>query len=599
MSKKAEFPFTFDVAARDILKNLFTEKNLRRTIRRMRAWQETENEVAHPLRKPLLIEYEESLAEGLAAAVSTASWAPSPSYLVLTAKRTGTYREMAYPPLIDTLVGRVVIDALEPHVTRDDNDRVFFGRSHANADRQRGDYENWFKVWLDYSSQITKALESDGYTYVFDTDVTQFFPSVDRARAKEALARRTQAHQTLLELLFYCLEAWAPRVRYCSIPGLPIEPNDVSRLVAHNFIKGVDEHFVDDPGVEYLRWVDDTVMFVKNEKAAEEVKRRHHLALRELGLSPNAAKTSILRAKDYGAARHPDFNRRINEARDSKNGTAVEGLVDEWMAKDAEYTPSWDKVATRLYSLARQVKSEALRNRCVTDICTSPRLVRPALKYLSLFELSEADVGALLDHYGKSTTSVAMRIELARFLGDARVGASSDSLAQASLGNVLEKDKRLGSGYARALSLLCLNKHGGRSHREKVREALSVNDLQDDQLRLHYLYVFRCRGELPGDIERAVRHLDTPDIALTMRLCSDVAKESVKRYAALRNACLVTRRGVQTVEARSLPLLHLLLRSESHRADNVKWLTKSLEDERLQDATVRRFLEDERNAATR
>src|SRR6188768_2173003 len=243
----------FDVSSPDILRELFTPEHGRRAIRRMRAWQEVENEVTHPLRKIILLEYEDGLATGLAAAVAAGTWSPSPSYVVLVAKRSGTYRELAFPSLLDTIVGRQIIDALEPHITADDNNRVFFGRAHANADRERGDYENWFKVWLDFSAEVGSALEADGFTYVFDTDITQFFPSVDRERAKGALAQRTRAHQTLLELLFYCLEAWAPRIRYCAVPGLPIEPNDVSRLVAHNFIKGVDEHFVDDPSIKYLR----------------------------------------------------------------------------------------------------------------------------------------------------------------------------------------------------------------------------------------------------------------------------------------------------------------------------------------------------------
>jgi hypothetical protein len=296
----------------------------------MRAWQEGENEVSHPLRQILLLEYEEALAESLSASVPAGSWTPSASYVELVSKRSGTYRELAFPCLIDTIVGRRIIDAMEPHITRDDSNRVFFGRSHSNVDRARGDYENWFQVWLDFSSSISKALEADGYTYVFDTDITQFFPSVDRERAKHALAQRTQAHQTLLELLFYCIELWAPRVRYCAVPGLPIEPNDVSRLIAHNYIKGVDEHFVGDPKVHYLRWVDDTVIFVADEQAAYDIKQRHHLALREMGLSPNASKTAIMSAKEYGEGRHPEFNRRINDATGAKSEAVLIDLVAEW-----------------------------------------------------------------------------------------------------------------------------------------------------------------------------------------------------------------------------------------------------------------------------
>ncbi len=72
-------------------------------------------------------------------------------------------------------------------------------------------------------------------------------------------------------MLFYCLETWCPRVRYCPVPGLPIEPNDISRLVAHNYLKCVDEQFLDSEALHYLRWVDDSVIFVKDKRTAEEV----------------------------------------------------------------------------------------------------------------------------------------------------------------------------------------------------------------------------------------------------------------------------------------------------------------------------------------
>jgi hypothetical protein len=436
----------FDVASPGILSDLFTAENIRRAIKRMRAWQEGENEVSHPLRQFILLEYQEALSLSLAASVPAGGWRPSASYLVLVAKRSGTYRELAFPCLMDTIVGRRIIDAMEPHITKDDNNRVFFGRSHANVDRARGDYENWFQVWLDFSSSISSALEEDGYTYVFDTDITQFFPSADRERAKHALAQRTRAHQTILELLFFCIESWAPRVRYCAVPGLPIEPNDVSRLVAHNYIKGVDEHFVNDSDVHYLRWVDDTVIFVRDEATAHEIKRRHHLALREMGLSPNASKTSIISARAYGEARHPEFNRRINEAKEGKDESALDDLVEEWYSRDQATTPHWDKVATRLYSTARSVRSECMRKYALDDIETFQTIQRVAFNYLLDFDLDEVGVNRLLDFYGRRTTSVEGRIGIARFLGDARIACDPESLVNRIVGEIMAEDIRMGSG---------------------------------------------------------------------------------------------------------------------------------------------------------
>jgi hypothetical protein len=99
---------------------------------------------------------------------------------------------------------------------------------------------------------------------VFDTDIADFFPSIDRRRAREFLASRTSAHPTLLSLLFACLEAWLPRFDYSPMTGLPIENNDVSRLVAHAYLKQVDRLF-DEQDCIYLRYVDDTVVFASSE----------------------------------------------------------------------------------------------------------------------------------------------------------------------------------------------------------------------------------------------------------------------------------------------------------------------------------------------
>jgi len=592
----------FDVRSATVLRDLFKPEHLRRTIKRMRAWQESENEVAHPLRQILLVEYEDGLAEGLAASVAAGVWSPAPAYPVLVAKRSGTYRELVYPCLVDTIVGRRVIDALEPHITKDDNDKVFFGRSHANADRQRGDYENWFKVWLDFSAQIGSALESDGFTYVFETDITQFFPSVDRSRAKHALAQRTYAHQTLLELLFYCVESWCPRVRYCSVPGLPIEPNDVSRLIAHNYVKGVDEHFVDDQRLKYFRWVDDTVVFAADERTAHDIKRQHHLALREMGLSPNASKTSILKASEYAATRHPDFNHRINTVQTTKSESGLKSLVDEWYAKDVDATPSWDKVATRLYSTARVLRTSLLRQRAIDDIVMHPNLLRAAVKYIRAFELDDNDVARLFAFTGQTTTSIEAQIEIARLLCDARIMGDAQSIVRSATHHVLMDDVRLGSGYARALFLLCVHKYGDKDARDKIRNALGIERLQDDQLRLHFLYVYYCRNELDEAVARAVRHIDTPDIALLMRVCEDARRGKLVKHAKCLAKCLSQRYQKRSIEARYLPFLFAMLRAPGKEAENAAWLKKYASEEALNqidDAAIKTFLRDELRHATR
>jgi Reverse transcriptase (RNA-dependent DNA polymerase) len=592
----------FDVSSPDILTNLFQPRHISRVVKRMRAWEEGENEITHPLQALILLEYEEELSKGLASVVPAGTWNPSTAYMVLFSKRTGTYREMVFPSLIDTIVARLVIDALEPHITHDDNERVFFGRSHANTTRQRGDYEKWFQVWLDYSAQIGQALEADGFTYVFTTDITEFFPTVNRERAKLALAQRTKAHQTLLELLFACLAAWCPRVRYCAVPGLPIEPNDVSRLVAHNYLKGVDEQFPDDESLRYLRWVDDTVMFVEDEGAAHEVKRKHHLALREMGLSPNASKTEVIPSSKYEEARHASTNRCIDEAKKKKDEASLTELITEWYSLDRTRTRSWDKVAKRLYSAAGRLGSAALRSTAFVDIVQSPSLQDAAFRYLLKFDLDNAGLDALLAMNGLDTTSVETRIKIAKFFCDVSLKCDINRLMASAVGEILRDDIRPGVGYEKSLYLLCVNKYGLKKHRDKIRERLTLENLQDEQLRLHYLYVFFCRSELDDGLERACRHLETPDISLTMRLCRDALDGRLQKHDSCLKLCFRKIRGEYTIPARFAPFMFLMLNSQARAPQNLKWLKWANSPKILQqvrDDATRKLLEFELKRAIR
>jgi hypothetical protein len=211
---------------------------------------------------------------------------------------------------------------------------------------------------------------------------------------------------------------------------LPVEPNDVSRLIAHNYIKAVDERFINDASAMYLRWVDDTVIFVPDERSAEDVKIRHHLALREMGLSPNASKTTIMSANEYGESRHPEFNREINNAKEARDGDAIAKLTDIWFSLDPREVTSWDKVAARLYSAARDLRSDHLRNRAIEHIAAFPRLHSVAFRYLQDYELTEDQLNGLLAINGKPRQRLKREWRLADFSATSVSAVMpSDSLA--------------------------------------------------------------------------------------------------------------------------------------------------------------------------
>src|SRR5258708_24833239 len=235
-SRIAFAPSPEQLANPEVLQTIFSPTGLRRALRRI-ATRDKDDLISHPLKSLVLTEYEEQITDQLVRSVPSGTWSPSGAYVSLTSKRSGAYRELVFPTLIDGIVGRCLIDAIEPLINADDDGRTFSGRSHFSNVREPGDYDDWFQVWQDFTAAIDRAAKTDGYTYVFDTDINDFFPSVDRAKAKALIAARTGAHPSLLELLFYCLEAWLPRLAYAPMTGLPVEANDVSSVMPHGYLK--------------------------------------------------------------------------------------------------------------------------------------------------------------------------------------------------------------------------------------------------------------------------------------------------------------------------------------------------------------------------
>lgn len=603
---KPTTPPPIDISQPDAVARTFAEERVRFTIRRMASVRDKDDLVSHPLRRLVLVEYGDHLAKLLAAIVPAGHWAPSSSYGVLVAKRSGAFRELVFPALIDSIVGRRVIDELEPRITKDDNNRAFCGRTHASSNRAPGDYADWFKVWQDFTSSIASAAAGEGFAFVFETDIADFFPSIDRARARQVLAQRSAAHPTIVELLFYCLEAWLPRFHYAQGTGLPVEPNDISRLVAHAFVKAIDEHFPDTSSERYRRWVDDTVVFVDTRERADEVRRRHHLALRSHGLAPNGSKTTIVAIEDYEAGRHRDINLRLDRISKSKDAADLAAVVQDWYARDRKTTASWDQVARRLYSLAGRFGSDVLRPHAVADALSMPAMADHSLRYLGQFALSNVETSGLLDALSGRTASVELLIEVAEVLAEAPLSSDvdADALASKLTDFICRTDDRHGAGFAKARALLGVAKHGKRAHRERLLKWASVGTLVDEQLRLHFAYVFSAFDELPPELAASLRHVRGDDFELTTRLCADARHGRLRELRRLLDRSVEQVRGTARIRASYLPFLRVVL-EHAAKADNGAqrdvcraWLTTVLANKRgpIVDTCVRTFLDAKRQA---
>ena len=559
------------------LDKVFEESAISRTIKRIRSVRDTDDLVTHPLKRVILRAYGQDLAGYIAAEVVAGSYTPGSAYPCTVAKRAGGYRDLVFPSLVDSIVARHAIDVLEPQITEDDNDRAFCGRSHANATRDIGDYERWFQVWRDYTSSIACACEEKGYAYVFETDVASFFPSVDRERARSALESKTGAPSGIIDLLFHCLEAWLVRRSYLKGPGLPIDAHDISRLIAHNFLKTVDAQFPDAPDQQYLRFVDDTAIFVRNKRSANRVKEQHYAALTQIGLGPNSAKTAIISIDQYEKHRHVQINRDIDTLSKRFSERDFSTLVTRWYRR-RKTAVNWSRVAKRLYTLARNMGSPRMRRLAISDLQRGPDITDHVLRYLSSKKITRAELSKLLDLWKDPEVDSEKLIGLSRFLCDAEFssGDSSGVLASFATARICRSDSRPGASYARALLVLILFKHGNRRQRDLVFKWGMATRITDSQIRHHFLYIFTATGDLDEDSLNKMRPIRDSDVELTFRICNDAKMGSLKEHAALLKACVSTRGGIKLIEARYLPFVENVLSNDQWRNENENWIRQQL-----------------------
>src|SRR5713101_5725140 len=171
-----------------------------------------------------------------------------------------------------------------------------------------------------------------------------------------------------------------------AMTGLPIEPNDISRLVAHNYLKIVDAQFPDGDGCRYVRYLDDSTVFAPGVKEANEVKRRHHMILRGIGLNPNAAKSEIISVEHYQERRHRDVNLRINKLDKSEDETGFKALVAEWYRTRNKSKKNWDRVTKRLYATAKKRNWFAMKRHVLEDLRRVPHITDTIIEYLLQLE---------------------------------------------------------------------------------------------------------------------------------------------------------------------------------------------------------------------
>ena len=568
-----------DLGSHRALAAIFSRERIERSIRKWCNEPADDALVRHPLERAILTQYSQELAERLSSSVPAGSWTAGPAYHVTADKGAGT-RDLSYPSLIDALVGRRTIDELEPVIRRNDGERVFTMHRRSSSRLPTRTYERWFDEWSRFVQSTLGSSRDLQMAYILESDVAEFYPSIDLADARQAVARRTDANPEVISLLFHCLASWRPRVGFRAQGGLPLDPHDVSSLVAHCVLESVDETFRDSFELMYRRFVDDTVMLVPDEAHADRRRREHQRALAAIGLRQNARKTRVVPVAEYEDSLRQEDLREIGEARRAPGELAR--VTRRWLRqfrgkKLGDLEESGDgRVLRRLYSANAGRRDGGLDARAPEDL-EHPAYRHNVLKYLTSTALDQQRAAELWSAFASEPSSLpAKRIAIARGLLNATYEDpdGADPIVEQAIRWIYGAHQAPGHGYAAGLLLLFAFKHHPQLLPPGLDEWIQSTPplLADPYLSLIYGYALRGAGR-PCPIP--IRLDEGRDAALTHRLCEDAEQGALRHLERILQTCLVHPKD-RRIGAESLPLVYMIVRgARGEAAATVEhWLTR-------------------------
>ncbi|WP_162931491.1 CRISPR-associated endonuclease Cas1 [Teredinibacter turnerae] len=264
--------------ATTLLDACFTANNINRAIQRT-----LDAEKQNPSFNITATEFRTTLYQQLAA-IRAYRYHPHPLVPVTIAKKDGTDRFLAVPPVGDRALQRVVTAQLSAEL-----DPLFIQHS--------------FGYRKGYSRQgardaINQAIRA-GYGWVLESDIDSFFDSVAWSQMATRL-RLFMGQDPLVDLIMQWLQtpvqetpaASAPAPRGAGLPqGAPISP-----LLANLLLDDFDQDMIVQ-GMKLVRFADDFVLLFKNQQQAQQALPRVVQSLAEHGLALKPEKTRIVSAQ--------------------------------------------------------------------------------------------------------------------------------------------------------------------------------------------------------------------------------------------------------------------------------------------------------------
>lgn len=289
--------------------------------------------------------------------------------------------------------------------------RPWTGASRAEKNKSAGEandgYEDFFQIWLQRQGIVSNICQR--FEYVVESDVSNFFGSIDPGVLQEFLQGSTSLHRDVVRLCVHLIRRTLRHPEYAESPalGLPQEGFGASRAIGHALLCEVDREF-DHEGADgiYGRFMDDFVTGADEVFEAEILISRLQHRLERLGLYPNSAKTKIVRVSEFLRQSMASENVFLDEVdsvlKECETGTLrqIIDFPDECLDSLLERANAfrgispinrperYDRLLRRYYTLFRRLGRDDWLPHAIEDVSVFPSAARNILEYLRSFPLT-------------------------------------------------------------------------------------------------------------------------------------------------------------------------------------------------------------------